>query len=98
MGCRGVRCGDRKPRKWRGKGDLHYLVDLIYGHCAVDLLHGFAGILHGQQSLLIDIRRLDGVDLVFQHGDLSRGLFERVLVGFFALERRPCGCSQQILD
>ena len=54
----------------------------------MDVFHGFAGVLHGEQGLLVDICGFDGVDLVFEHGDLGGGLFEGVLVRLFTFECR----------
>lgn len=58
---------------------VHGLIHLVDGKLAVDLLHGIAGILHCVERLLVDIRRLDGVDLALQRHYLVLGLLERVL-------------------
>lgn len=46
----------------------------------MNLLHGRAGILHGDEGFLVDVGGFDGVDLLLEHGDLAVGLFEGVLV------------------
>lgn len=52
----------------------------------MDLLHGGAGVLHGDEGFLVDICGFDRVDLLFEHGDLAVGLFEGVLVLLLAFE------------
>ena len=52
----------------------------------MDLLHGSAGVLHGDEGFLVDVCGFDGVDLLLEHGDLAVGLFEGVLVLLLALE------------
>lgn len=71
---------------------VHYLVDLVYSQGPVDLFHGFAGVLHGEQGLLVDVGGFDRVNLVFEHGDLGGGLFEGVFVSFLAFEGRSGSC------
>ena len=65
---------------------LHCLVDLVHVHLAVDLFHGGAGIFHGEEGFLVDICGFDGVDLLFEHGDCGRGLFQGVLELLLAFE------------
>ena len=71
---------------------VHDLVDLLDCQGAVDLLHRFAGVVHGQEGFLVDVGGLDGVDLVLEHRYLGRCLFEGVLVGFFAFHRCSGSC------
>ena len=52
----------------------------------MDLLHGGAGVLHGDEGFLVDVCGFDGVDLLLEHGDLPVGLFEGVLVLLLAFE------------
>ena len=59
----------------------------------MDLVHGRACRLHRLQSLLVDIRRFDGVDLLFQLGDLCRRLFEVLLMDLFPSESSLSGWS-----
>ena len=66
--------------------DPHCSVHVLHGHLAVDLFHGGAGVLHGDESFLVDVCRFDGVDLLFEHGDLAVGLFEGVFVLLLAFE------------
>ena len=78
---------ERKRKMERGReGDAHCSIDVLHGHLAVDLLHGGAGVLHGDEGFLVDVCGLDGVDLLLEHGDLAVGLFERVLVLLLAFE------------
>ena len=46
----------------------------------MDLLHGLTGLLHCQESLLVDVGGFDGIYLLFDGRDLRGGLFERVFV------------------
>ena len=55
--------------------DSHCSIYVLHGHLAVDLLHGGAGVLHGDESFLVDVCGFDGVDLLFEHGDLAISLF-----------------------
>jgi hypothetical protein len=82
-----------------GKGErgVHDVVDFVDCEGAVDVFHGFAGVLHGEEGLLVDVGGFDGVDLVLQHGDLRGGLFEGVLVCLFAFERRAGGWERWTL-
>lgn len=52
----------------------------------MDLLHGCAGVLHGDEGFLVDVCGFDGVDLLLEHGDLPVGLLEGVLVLLLAFE------------
>ena len=52
----------------------------------MDLLHRGAGVLHSDKGFLVDVCGFDGVDLLFEHGDLAVGLFEGVLVLLLAFE------------
>jgi hypothetical protein len=63
--------------------NVHRLIDLVDRHRAMDLCHGSAGRLHRVQGLLVDIRRFDRVDLLFELGDLRGCLFEVLLVDLF---------------
>ena len=60
----------------------------------MDLFHGFAGILHGDEGLLVDVGGFDGVDLLFEHGDLAGGLLEGVLMLLLAFEGVACSCKE----
>lgn len=66
---------------------VHRLVDLIDTHIAVDLCHRRTGLLHRLQSLVVDIRRLDRVDLLLELRDLRRCLFEVLFLYLFPSER-----------
>lgn len=68
---------------------VHYLVNFVDCEVPMDVFYGFAGVLHGEKSFLIDIGRFDGVDLVFEHRYLGRGLFEGVFLHFLAFECCP---------
>ena len=70
----------------KGAEDPHCSVHVFHGHLSVDLLHGGAGILHGDEGFLVDVCGFDGVDLRFELGDLAVGLFEGVLVLLLAFE------------
>lgn len=62
----------------------HCLIHLLWCELAVDMLHGLASLLHSQQGLVVDIGRLNRVDLRFQGLYLRQCLFLRVFVGLFA--------------
>lgn len=49
----------------------------------MDLSHRRASLFHRLESLVVDIRRFDGVDLLLELHDLRRCLFEVLLVDFF---------------
>ena len=79
----------------RREGDNpHCSVYVLHGHLAVDLLHGRAGVLHGDEGFLVDVCGFDGVDLLLEHGDLAVGLFEGVLVLLLAFEGVAGNCAQ----
>ena len=61
----------------------------------MDLFHGFAGVLHGDESLLVDVCGFDGVDLLFEHGNLAGGLLEGVLMLLLAFEGIACSCRHK---
>ena len=73
-------------------GEVHCLVHRLDVEALVDLAHGFAGVLHRFQGLLVDVGGLDGVDLLLDLGDLRRCLFEAALVDFLAAEGCFRGC------
>lgn len=54
----------------------------------MNLGHGRSGRLHCIQSLLVDIRRFDGINLLFELGNLRRRLFKVLLVDFFPPKSR----------
>jgi len=56
-------------------GQIHCSIDLFDGQATVDIFHGLAGRLHGFESLLVDVGRLDAVYLAFERHDLALGLF-----------------------
>lgn len=83
-------------RLGKGRGYAHSNVDVFHSHLAVDFFHSFAGVLHGDEGFLIDVCRFDGVDLLFEHGDLAGGLFEGVLMLLLAFEGVACSCRHRI--
>ena len=54
----------------------------------MNLLHSLTSLLHGLQCFLVDVRRLDRIDLLFKRGNLGRGLIERVFMLFLSFECR----------
>lgn len=52
----------------------------------MDLCHCRAGLLHRLQSLVVDVRGLDRVDLLLELHDLRRCLLEVLLVYLFPSE------------
>ena len=50
----------------------------------MDGLHGRTRPLHGQEGLLVDVRRLDRVHLLLDGPDVVEGLLEVVLVDLLA--------------
>ena len=74
--------------------NIHYFIHLINCQFAVDLFHGVTGVLHGKESFLVDVCRLDGIDLIFEHRYLSGGLLEGVFMGFLAFESGSCSCKR----
>lgn len=50
----------------------------------MDLLHSIAGLLHGSQSLPVDVGRLDSVDLLLQGSYLRDRLLHGVFMGLLA--------------
>ena len=77
---------------------IHYLINLINGQAAVNIFHSLAGVLHGKQSFLVDVCGLDGIDLIFEHRDLSGGLFKGVLMGLLSFEGCSGGCSERAVS
>ena len=77
---------------------VHDVVDLLDAEVAVDVLHGLAGVAHGVERLLVDVGRLDRVDLVLEHGDLVRRLLEGVLVRLLSFQSGSGGCSQDAMS
>ena len=61
----------------------------------MDFFHSFASILHGDEGFLVDVCRFDGVDLLFEHGDLAGGLLEGVLMLLLAFEGVACSCRDK---
>jgi hypothetical protein len=73
--------------------NIHGLVDLLGPELAVDVLHSHACPLHGEEGLLVDIGRLDGVYLLFDGPDVAHCLLEVVLADLLAFQcrlRRYC--------
>jgi hypothetical protein len=68
------------------KRHVHCLVDVLERHFAVNLLHSGTGLLHCGQSLVVDVRRFDGVYLLLELHDLRRCLLEVLLVDLFPSE------------
>ena len=64
----------------------------------MDLFHGIASILHGKESFLVNVRRFDGVYLVFEHGYLGGGLFEGVFMSFLTFEGSPSSYTKKIVS
>ena len=62
----------------------------------MDFFHSFTGVLHGDEGFLIDVCGFDGVDLLFEHGDLAGGLLEGVLMLLLAFEGVACSCRHKI--
>jgi hypothetical protein len=52
----------------------------------VDLLHCCTGLFHRGQSLVIDVRRFNGVYLLLELHDLRRCLLEVLLMDLFPSE------------
>ena len=84
----------RSSREGEEKGapapHVHDVVHLVDAQIAVDVLHGLTRAAHRGERLLVDVGRLDRVDLVLEHGDLVGRLLERVLVRLLALQRGFC--------
>jgi hypothetical protein len=59
------------------------------------LLHGFAGVLHGDKGLLVDVGRFYTGDLALHGHHLRRGLFEGVFVLFLSPQRCFGHCSHR---
>lgn len=59
----------------------------------MDMAHSRARRLHGLQGLLVDVRRFNRIDLLFQLGDLRRRLFEILLMKLFPSESSLGGWS-----
>lgn len=72
------------------RGDVHYIVDLVDCETGVDLLHGRASVLHRIQRLLINIRRLDAINLLLERHDLGARLLEGMLKLFLPPQCRLC--------
>ena len=97
----GVEGGPQENSKCNLKGrmeggneiaDAHRNVNVLHGHFPVDLLHSGTCILHRDESFLVDVCGFDGVDLLLEHGDLTVGLLERVLVLLLAFESVASHC------
>lgn len=71
---------------------VHGFVHCVDGEAGVDVFHGGASALHGIEGLLVDIRALDGVDLLLQRHDLRLCLLERVLKHLLPPKRCLCRC------
>ncbi len=85
----------RRERLGKGRGYAHCNVDVFHSHLAVYFFHSFAGILHGNEGFLVDICGFDGVDLLFEHGNLAGGLLEGVLMLLLAFEGVACSCRHK---
>ena len=59
---------------------VHCSIHILHCHLAVDLFHSLAGVLHGDEGFLVDVRGFDGVDLLLEHGYLAVRLLEGMLV------------------
>ena len=62
----------------------------------MNLFHGVASILHREESFLIDVCGLDGVYLVFEHGNLGGSLFEGMFMGFLAFQGGSSSCIRNL--
>lgn len=62
---------------------IHRLINLVNTHSAVDLSHRRTSLLHRLQSLVVDIRRLDRVDLLLQLRDLRCRLLKVLFLHLF---------------
>lgn len=60
--------------------DIHCLIDLVDRQATMDLFHGLAGVLHGVQCFLVDIRSFDGIYLLFDLGSLCGSLLELLFI------------------
>ena len=69
-----------------GRSVVHCSIHVLHCHLPVDLFHGFAGILHGDEGLLVDVCGFDGVDLLLEHRYLAVGLLEGVFVLLLSFE------------
>lgn len=61
----------------------------------MDVLHGLARLLHGQQGFPVDVGRLDGVDLLLQRADLRYRLVETVLMRLLPFQGSLGGCRDR---
>lgn len=60
----------------------------------MNLLHSFASAFHSSQSLSVDIRCLDGIDLLLQSCYLCRRLLEGMFMLLLASKSRLCRCHR----
>ena len=92
----GVHKGNgRRGRLGKGRDYAHCNIDVFHSHLAVDFFHSFAGVLHGDEGFLVNVRGFDGVDLLFEHGNLAGGLLEGVLMLLLAFEGVACSCRHK---
>ena len=77
----------------KGRGYAHCNIDVFHSHLAVDFFHSFAGVLHGDEGFLVDVCGFDGVDLLFEHGNLAGGLLEGVLMLLLTFKGVACSCE-----
>lgn len=70
---------------------VHGLINLINIELAMNLLHGFARLVHHRKGLPIDIRCLNRIYLLFESSYLSGRLVQCMFVLLFAPKSSPCG-------
>lgn len=78
--------------------NAHCLVHFVDSETAMDLLHCRAGVLHGIKSLLVNICRLDAVNLALECHYLSSGLVKGVLKLFLPSECGFRSCTGSIVS
>lgn len=82
-GRKGKRAVWQKRRIWAKH--VHGNINILHGHFSVDLLHCCRSVLHREKGFLINIGRLDRVDLLLEHINLPVSLLKRMLMLLLAL-------------
>lgn len=81
--------GGGKRAGWQKRGirakDVHGNINILHGHLSVDLLHCCRSIFHRDECFLINVGRLDRVNLLFEHIDLPVSLLKRMFMLLLAL-------------
>ena len=62
----------------------------------MDLGHGLARCLHGDQGLLVDVGRLDRIYLLLEGGDLTKRGLEGAFGDLLASQGLLCSCLESI--